>query len=290
MIDIAFVVLQYGGYADTKCCLDSIKKKIDTDSFAVVVVDNASQDSAYQEIKSYIDSLHEERFHLLRNESNLGFANGNNAGITFAREKLDAQFVAVINNDIELVSDNVYRTIKRKFLEKKFAVLGPLILSGDGHYMTNPMAQRLFSMGEIDHEIQHSERILKLNEAHLLKAYNAYKKARKKKKVSTDISGFRTEQMDIKLHGCFLVMSPEFFKELTGFNPRTFLYMEEDILLLELLSHGLHSLYTPEICAFHKEGATTARADKYDRIKLIYSNRLKSQRIYKELLQGTYKF
>lgn len=290
MVDIAFVILQYGGYLDTKSCLESIRRKIDTTSYAVVVVDNCSPDTAYIDIKREIDSYGDDRFHLIKNNKNMGFANGNNVGIFYAREELKAQFVAVINNDIELVSESFYSTVKRKYEEKKFAVLGPLVLSGDGRYTTNPMALKLFSLSEIDHEIKHTKRVLKLNEYRLLKFYNVYLNIRKCNCNKSNLTNQRIDQENIKLHGCFLVMSPAFFESLKGFNTSTFLYMEEDILLLELLSKGLHTLYTPEICVFHKEGATTANVSEYERVKFVFSNRLKSQKIYRELLEKVRDF
>lgn len=290
MVAIAFVILQYGGYVDTKCCMESIRRKMDTTSYAVVVVDNCSPDTAYEDIKREIDSYKDDRFHLIKNDKNMGFANGNNVGISYAREKLKAQFVAVINNDTELVSESFYNTVKRKYEEKEFAVLGPLILSGDGRYTTNPMAMKLFSLNEIDHEIKHTKRVLKLNEYRLLKFYNIYSNTRKCNCDKGNLTNRRSDQEDVKLHGCFLVMSPVFFENLKGFNTSTFLYMEEDILLLELLSKGLHTLYTPEICVFHKEGATTANINEYERVKFVFTNRLKSQRIYRELLEKARDF
>lgn len=284
MIDIAFVILQYGGFNDTKRCINSIITKIDTESFAIVVVDNCSRDSSCKDIESEIAARDDDRLYLLKNKTNLGFAKGNNVGIDFARKELCARFIAVINNDTELVSWNIHSIIQRKYSESRAAILGPLILSGDGKYSSNPMGMHLFNRAEIDHEIQHTKRILKLNRYGLIGMYNVYKRIQKNRSQEVDFSYIREEYADVKLHGCFLVFTPTFFEKLTGFCPETFLYMEEDLLLLDILANGIHSLYTPEICIFHKEGASTADVKGKKRIDFVFSNRLKSQQIYKRKL------
>lgn len=284
MIDIAFVILQYGGFNDTKRCINSIITKIDTESFAIVVVDNSSPDSSCEDIENEIVSKGDSRLYLLKNSTNLGFAKGNNVGIDFARKELCARFIAVINNDTELVSYGIYSTIRRKYSESKTAVLGPLVLSGDGKYSSNPMGTHLFSETEIEHEIHHTQRVLKLNRYGLMGIYSVYKKIQSNKSICVDFLYAREEHSDVKLHGCFLIFTPAFFEKLTGFCPETFLYMEEDILLMEVLHNGMHSFYTPEICIFHKEGASTAGVKGKKRTDFVFSNRLKSQQIYKRKL------
>ena len=285
MVDLAFVILQYGGIENTKQCIDSIVRKIDINSYAVVVVDNCSPNLSYGQVKEFFEPYSEKiPLHIIRTEDNLGFAKGNNVGIDFARKELDAKFVAVINNDTELVTENIYEIIQRKYSKEKFAVLGPLILSGDGKYTSNPMGMRSFTVSEIDHEIQHTKRTLTINKYYLMQLYRLYKSVTHRGCQSKDLHVELSDQVDVKLHGCFLVFTPTFFKEMDGFNPETFLYMEEDILLLEVLQRGNHTLYTPDICIFHKEGASTADIKERKKIKMVYSNRLKSQYIYRRIL------
>lgn len=290
MIDLVFVILQYGGIEDTKQCIDSIVRKIDVDNYAVVVVDNCSPNLSYEDVKKFFEPYSEKIcMHIIRTENNLGFAKGNNVGINFAKNELNAKFVAVINNDTELVTENTYETIQKKYSEENFAVLGPLVLSGDGKYTSNPMGMRSFTVSEINHEIRHTKRTLKINKYFLMGFYKLYKSVTHRGRLNKDLHIELSDQRDVKLHGCFLVFSPTFFKKMDGFNSETFLYMEEDILLLEVLQKGNHTLYTPDICIFHKEGASTADIKGRKKVKMIYSNRLKSQYIYKRILMDQQK-
>ena len=65
---------------------------------------------------------------------------------------------------------------------------------------------------------------------------------------------------DCKLHGSFWILSKDYFTFFDGLNPDTFLYGEEDILYLSVLKAGLHTLYTPDICIYHKENSSTDSA------------------------------
>ena len=65
------------------------------------------------------------RIHFLINDYNLGFASGNNVGYRFARNELNADFIAVSNNDIiiktKCFSDCVRKSFSRNRLDYIYA-------------------------------------------------------------------------------------------------------------------------------------------------------------------------
>ena len=72
---IYIVILNWNGRDDTLECLDSVSK-IDYPNYEVVVVDNGSTDDSVRSIKEKFPKIK-----VIENESNLGFAAGNNEGI-----------------------------------------------------------------------------------------------------------------------------------------------------------------------------------------------------------------
>ena len=90
------------------------------------------------------------------------------------------------------------------------------------------------------------------------------------------------DQLDVGLHGSFLVFSKEYIEKFDGLDPRTFLYFEEDILYLHMLQENLHTLYTPEVCVFHSEDASTNAvcANSRKKNEFVYKNRLASLLVY----------
>ncbi len=89
---IVVIVLHFRNLDDTVECLDSLIQQ-DYSNFEIILVDNGSQDAPLVDaVKSY------PRLHCIRNESNLGFAEGNNIGIRYALQR-GADAVLLLNND-----------------------------------------------------------------------------------------------------------------------------------------------------------------------------------------------
>jgi len=70
------------------------------DRFAVVVVDNGSVDGT----AAALAERHGDAVTVLRNETNLGYAGGNNVGIRWAMQR-GAEYVCLVNNDAETPAD-----------------------------------------------------------------------------------------------------------------------------------------------------------------------------------------
>lgn len=282
-MDIVFVILHYKTYEDTLACIASIKKNIDTENYMIVVVDNASNNGSIEKIE--IASSSDKHVLILKNTINLGFSRGLNEGIEYAREKFSPCFIACVNNDILIISKKMFHTISQKYNQTKFAVLGPMIISGDYNCTVNPVAKKLLSLKEVDHCIKHEKRLKILAQNHLLSIYKWMKKHIKNTVLRKDYTIFLNDQIDYQLHGSCLIFSPIYFDYFEGLDSRTFLYCEENILHLHILRNGLHTLYTPDIIIFHKEDSSTKSElpNSNDRVRFICENQIKSYNIYKSI-------
>lgn len=89
---IAIVVLHYRNLSDTLECLDSLQK-LDYASYEILLIDNGSKDLGLDVAVKKYSSLY-----LIRNQDNLGFAQGCNVGIQSALER-GAEAVLLLNND-----------------------------------------------------------------------------------------------------------------------------------------------------------------------------------------------
>lgn len=83
------IVLNYNGLAYLDECLASLEAQTFQD-FELIMVDNASTDGSVRYLEARAD-----RFRLILNDTNLGFAEGNNVGIRAAR----GRYVVFLNND-----------------------------------------------------------------------------------------------------------------------------------------------------------------------------------------------
>lgn len=122
-------LLNWNGWRDTIECLESLLK-LNFPSCRVMVCDNGSTDESCEQLSSWFAShsmtlygvpessasqgepflditreqleltdLQDQRFVLIRNGLNLGFAAGNNVGLRFALRQADCDFVWLLNND-----------------------------------------------------------------------------------------------------------------------------------------------------------------------------------------------
>lgn len=292
---IAFVILNYNTFQETKECILSIENKIDTQDYRIIIVDNQSKDDSADKVAKFIQQR--EKAVLIRNSENLGFAKGNNVGIAYANKNFKPEYMVVLNSDTEMMQDNLVETLDKEYKKSGFALLGPLILTADGRCDNSPHFPPT-----IDHVraelriIEKEERII----GHGL--YRPYcgirffknliqRKVFKRNAPVHRNMEFYQYQKQVVLQGCFIVFSEKAFNYVDGFDDRTFLYYEEPILYLNLMKHDLVTVYDPEIVIYHKDGRSTNSVTKKSRDKMLFINRCyrQSANILLDILKETYK-
>jgi GT2 family glycosyltransferase len=94
MLKTAIIVLSYNSLDDTtKPCVESVLRAATGVPFCLVVVDNASTDGS----REYLRPIAEQRkeTNVILNETNLGYAAGNNVGI----RSVEAEYYVLLNSD-----------------------------------------------------------------------------------------------------------------------------------------------------------------------------------------------
>lgn len=94
MTRVAVIVLNWNGLQDTLNCVESLHGQSFED-FSIILVDNASREGL-GELKTIQDN--NDRFILLENPVNKGFAGGVNTGIQYARDN-GYEYICLLNND-----------------------------------------------------------------------------------------------------------------------------------------------------------------------------------------------
>ena len=288
-MSFAFVILHYNVVAETKACVKSIKERVHI-PVEIVVVDNCSPNGSGKELFELYKN--DNQVTVLLSEKNLGFANGNNMGIQYARKTLNADFVVVLNNDTYLVQDDFCEVVLEEWEYSHFAVLGPQVHTFSGENQ-NPRAHQITTTAHVDHWIKHHRK-------GLLRAYLGvdslwlgfkdrlkYLLGYKNKIVANNSEKQNLRQENVKLHGCCFVFSPKFFEYFDGLDSRTFMYYEEDILLAQIRKKGLLTVYNPKLEIFHAEKAATKSATKTNRKKKIfgYTEGIRSLKVLRTVLE-----
>ena len=218
-----FVILHYRTDLDTIDCINSILKI--NGKFDIVIVDNASNNGSIENVENEFKAY--KNIYIVKNEKNLGFADGNNIGYQFAKKQLMANMIAVLNNDVLVDTIDLIDRIVQLYNETNFMVAGPDIESMEDHGHQNPMNEISLDKNSINFEIFKYNLLLLIN---YLNLFDVMKKM-KKKEVKNIQKKSETRKFDVTLHGAFVIFSPDFIEcEENCFRKGTFLYMEEAIL------------------------------------------------------------
>lgn len=285
LLDIVFVILNYNVVNITVNCVESIKKNIDTHQYHIIIVDNASPNYAGEKLHQIFKG--DQHVSYLYSAINIGFARGNNLGIDFAREHYPSKFVCCLNNDTLLQQKDFFSVLNRKYEESKPAMIGPKIHLLNGRIQ--PIMPKLASIDvyvrtrkKLVHENVYWAVIREYLLSHPLIEWLNDLRHQIKGDYPSDYKNsnrsYDEEQKDVVLQGCCLIFTPVFFSKLKGFNPRTFMYVEENILFVAIKKAGMQTLYYPELNIKHLESLSTASVNKnaVKRRKFLCENEIKS--------------
>ena len=121
---VAIVVLNWNRWRLTKECLASIEHLSYSNRFVIVVDNGSTDDSVVQIQESFPETT------IVRNDSNLGFAGGCNAGINRALAD-GAEYVFLLNNDAT-VEENTLRLLVGAAVRSRAAICGARVMDCEG--------------------------------------------------------------------------------------------------------------------------------------------------------------
>lgn len=273
-----FVILHYNAIEDTIECVNSIVSNMQNGNYSIVIVDNASPNGTGVHLQEKYEA--DSNIIVLLSDINLGFAKGNNLGFLYAKQKLKADFIVMLNNDTLLLQKDFFQLITFDYEKSGFAVLGPMIETHDHSLNTNPRGDKLPPISYWYFYLFKQYIKYVLNLLHLEKCVMLLRNLFKSKKQSADNNVLKRKE-NVILHGCFWVFSPQYIRLFDGINDKTFLYKEEELLYLRLTSFGLFSVYNPQIKVYHKEDASTNTLFHNDgkRNRFIYKHYIRSTKI-----------
>jgi GT2 family glycosyltransferase len=179
---VSIVVLNWNNWEDTLECLESVYQ-IQYPNYDVIVVDNASEDDSLKKIESYskgelkVNSkfikynstnkplklvkpdkknnalnknyLDSKSLFLIENQENFGYTEGNNAGIRFALNSLNTEFVLILNNDT-VVNEKILKNLISSIESPEVAIVQPKILYYDNPNIINTTGNKMDIFGSCE--------------------------------------------------------------------------------------------------------------------------------------------
>lgn len=277
MLKIGVIIVNYMAYEATINCVESFKLQQTCDSLMdIVIVDNASTNNSFDILTAKYKS--DININVINLKVNEGFARGNNAGYYFLKEKNDYDYFIFSNDDVILVEKGLFNWIDNCFTKYKFAVLGPKIYSINGRFYQNPLPNKSTRKKDCIREILleyfeiiklYIKRILKIK---IIEDY-----------IKFDNNKYNRFSDELTLHGSFQVFSKKYFQYYREpYDPRTFLYCEENLLKLRCDNRKLKMIYSPDYKINHLQNLSTDMLEGSFINKRIYRIKcmIKSMKIY----------
>lgn len=234
---VLIVILNYKTYELTLDLIEQLKK-LSYRNYEIMVIDNCSPNKSKKVLSN---NANRKSYHFVANDTNAGYAAGNNIGIRYAI-KNGFTYTWILNNDVKITDTAileklVYEAEKRE----NVACVGPEIVDIDG-YITAPYCnQPTFKSMTIG--------ILK---------------ERKKRAKNIGKSG-----EVYRVFGCCILLKNSFMKKVNCMDERTFLYCEEEILSERLKKVGGISYYCAETNIVHLESMTVKKEHGKRSIKRV---------------------
>jgi hypothetical protein len=189
----------------------------------IIVVDNGSVDESPNIIKQKYPFVH-----ILQNKHNIGFAGGNNIGISHAL-KFNPEYVWLLNNDTIVEKDTLTKLVDVMECYSEIGCISPLI------YYYDNRTELQFCGSYIDWK---NKTIIKLNNVD---------------QISHD--------MDISLWGTALLIRREVIKKVGDLNEKYFAYHEDEEYSKRVLLAGYKNMVHREARIFHKNSRSTGSND-----------------------------
>ncbi len=247
----AFVILHYRAIETTRKCVESIKALAGDKH--IVIVDNASPNGTGAELAEEFaaDALVD----VILNPENSGFARGNNLGVKYVCDELEADFTCVLNNDVEIRQVGFIKGIERIYDEHPFDLLGPDILSVFSGIHQSPKSLHHCNLESVRKKRAFVERssnpILLLLSSGEKNSPAIWRIVQRRNRAKQNIdSGIAME--NVVLHGSCVIFSRRYLeRHPEPFYSKTFMYYEMEILDWLCERENCVVRYDPSISVLH---------------------------------------
>lgn len=237
MTSVFTVILNWNRKQDTLECIKSVQKLHSPSiSNTIILVDNASTDGT-------IEAIHDQSIVILKNEENMGFAQGNNVGIDYALLK-GADYVLVLNNDTIVERNLLKELVNVAEKNSKDGILSPKIYFAPGYefhkkrYKPQQKGKVLwYAGGEIDWD-------------------NVYGANRGVDEVDVGQHD-QVREIDFATGACMLIRA-DALKKVGTFNKLYYMYLEDAELSIRFKKEGWFVRFVPTAVLWHKVGQSSS--------------------------------
>ncbi len=243
-MDLSIFIVSYNTRELTRECLRSVLASRIEAGYEIVLVDNASSDGSAEMVAREFPSVR-----LVRSDTNLGFAAGNN----LARRHAQGERFLLLNPDTRVREDAIDRLLAFSVAHPEAGITGGRTLNEDGSLNPWSCRGRPTRWGMFCQAVG------------LTTAFRMH--------PFFDPSSLGPWQRDSVREvdvvvGCFLMITRELWDALDGFDATFFMYGEETDLCLRARARGFRPMVTPDAVIVH-HGAASEPAEAAKLVRLF---------------------
>mgnify|MGYP003456674591 CR=1 FL=1 len=263
----AIIILNFNNYEDTINCIESVEK-YNSAPIKLIIVDNASTRSdALPSLENYLSHKFDNDFRkfsdlisdgtaeelvlpycsLIASDINDGYAKGNNKGLRLSLLDNTIKNILILNNDILFVEDIIPSLIGLLDSIPNVGIVSPVLYK-------KGLKSIDFNCARKDMPIV--DAILNRLFTRFLRYINYNDKLYilKNKNMASEI-------VEIELpSGSCMLLRKDLFKEISLFDPNTFLYYEENILYRKMQQKHLHNYLCTSLKCIHLGASSTSKS------------------------------
>lgn len=236
------IVLNYNDYQTTIDFLDHFGKFLILDK--IIVVDNFSTDDSFRILQKYSS----EKIDVIRTEKNGGYTYGNAAGVEYALDHYQVDKIFISNPDI-LANENCLIRMAQVLDEYQDAGIVSCLVNAPLYTKKIPSAWKLPKFKDCLSEFLPSK-----FQSH---SYYEHEYFLSSKIVKVDV-----------IPGSLFAMRSDVYRDIGGFDTRTFLYYEENILAFQLRRHGYSNYIFTQLSYEHFVSQSINKSQKSFRKRL----------------------
>lgn len=211
---LTIVIVTYNSEQVIKNCLS----QIDFNLYDVIVVDNASLDSTLQIVEESFSKVK-----IIKLDKNLGYGNGNNAGL----KQVKTDFALVLNPDANISNNAIEKILEVMKSDEKIALAAPQNLK-DNSLNEEELKNKLKKI-EDDFVNKNQGNFIKEGDNFVVKF----------------------------LVGAVVFMRMSIFRQIGFYDKNIFLYYEDDEICKRVIDNSYKNVLVPSVAAFHIPGTSS---------------------------------
>lgn len=221
---VSIIIVNWNGEEVIKSCLVALEKITYTNK-EVIVVDNNSSDQSTKTIAKF------PKVKLIHSKENLGFAGGNNLGLTYA----SGEFILLLNSDTVVTENFLSELISSLQKDEKLGVVQPKIVFKDE-------ASRSPLINSIGADFTTTGFLY----------YLGYRKKANDDKYNHDAYIFSA-------YGACMLIRKKVIEEVGLFDEKFFMYFEETDFCMRVWLAGWKIKYISNVTIFHEGGVSSKK-------------------------------